>query len=108
MTQEIKMVGTEKQIKWATKQEDIMSCYNYNIDKSVKNEDEIIAHIDDDNELIIDGEISKDEVIHDAKQALFESGIEPMRWRQFTWESVACLIAGYNPYDDTMTEWPQV
>lgn len=84
------------------------SHFNWTSDGKIMKKGKVIAHFDDDQDLIIDdNSVTANDIYADAAIALFKDGIEPDRYRNFTWEGYACLAAGYNPYDDSMTEWPK-
>jgi len=64
---------------------------------------ELIAHFDDDNELIIDcAWFEIHDVAANAVSALREEGLTPEQFREFTWENFACLAAGLKPWETTL------
>jgi hypothetical protein len=63
----------------------------------------LIAHFDDDDELIIDcAWFEAEDLAQDAFLALREDGNDPTQWRFFGWEKYACLAAGLKPWETTL------
>ncbi len=68
---------------------------------------ELLAHFDDDGELILDAEENwsldlegcdlKEALADDAMLALREDGLLPEQWADFNWENFACWTAGLEP-----------
>ena len=73
---------------------------------------ELLAHYDDDRDLILDGEDNwsldleggdlREALAADALVALREDGLLPEQFRDFTWENYACFAAGLMPWETTV------
>ena len=60
---------------------------------------ELIAHFDEDHDLIIDcAWFEEEQIAADAIKALNEDGLLPEQFRDFTWENYACYAAGLRPW----------
>jgi hypothetical protein len=79
-----------------------MSKFEWTVNGTVLENGELVAHFDDDNELVIDGTVEPEKLADDAIIALREDGLNPDQFRDFTWENYACYAAGLTPWETTL------